>query len=88
MINHIEELKSCKTIPDLIRFSIRYAGRDKYSEGFMSALRKEKDFQKAQQRVWNYALQKDGKYFLGREGFVRFKGSAIAGMECHSGGHR
>lgn len=87
MINHTDELSECKTIPELIRFSKKYAGEGKYAEGFLSALRKEKDFNKAQARVWNYALQQEGKYFLGKTGFARFKGSAIAGMECHSSGH-
>lgn len=89
MLKHTTELNSCKTILDLKRFARRYAGNDKYAIGFMEALNKEKDFNKALQRVWNFALQQDGKYFLGKVGYAKVKtGGAITGMECHSEGHR
>lgn len=89
MIQHIEELKSCTDLFELRRFARRYAGNDKYAKGFLEALNKEKVFQKGLQRTWNFALQQDGKYFLGKEGYCKVKsGGAITGMECHSYGHR
>lgn len=91
MLNHVEELKKCKDLYELKRFARKYAGNDKYASGFLEALNKEKDFDKALQRVWNFALQKDGKYFLGKVGFAKHSsggGGWIAGMECHSEGHR
>ena len=78
----------CKSIPDLKRFVNRYAGNDKYATGFRTSLAKETNFDKALIKVWNFALQKEGKYFLGKVGIARVKTGAIAGMECHSEGHR
>ena len=88
MLNHTDELKSCKSIPDLKRFVNRYAGNDKYAIGLRTSLAKETNFDKALIKVWNFALQKEGKYFLGKVGIARVKTGAIAGMECHSEGHR
>ena len=91
MLNHIEELKKCETLQDLKRFANRYAGNDKYATGFLEALKNDRTFDKALQRVWNFALQKDGKYFLGKVGYAKHNsggGGWIAGLECHSEGHR
>lgn len=89
LIQHIEELKQCTDLFDLKQFSRKYAGADKYARGFLEALSKEKTFDKGLQRVWNFALQQDGKYYIGRESYVKVKhGGAITGLECHSDGHR
>lgn len=89
MIQHLQELKNCKTISDLQKLAIKFAGNDKYANNFREALFKEKDFNKALIRTWNFALQKEGKYYLGKVGYPKIKsGGAITGLECHSEGHR
>lgn len=89
MLNHLNELNVCHSLEDLKKFANKYAGNDKYANNFREALFKEKDFKKALIRTWNFALQKEGKYFLGKEGYPKIKsGGAITGLECHSAGHR
>ena len=90
MLNHVEQLKNCKTIQDLRKFVNLYAtGKNEYTYNFRNYILKETNFEKALQSVWNFALQQDGKYFLGREStYYRRSGGAITGLECHSSGHR
>ena len=89
MLNHVEELKRCKTVLELNCFANRYAGNSEYANNFRKSLKKETDFSKALTKVWNFALQQEGKYFLGREGIPKIRsGGAITGLECHSESHR
>lgn len=89
MLSHVEELKNCKNVIDLLHFTNRYAGTSEYANNFRKSLKKETDFNKALTKVWNFALQQEGKYFLGREGIPKIRsGGAITGLECHSEGHR
>lgn len=90
MLKHVTELKACKNLIELKIFADRYSPRkNSYDFNFRESLLKETDFQKALQKVWNFALQQEGKYFLGREGYPkRRSGGAITGLECHSEGHR
>lgn len=89
LIDFVDELKNCKNLSELKMFVNKHNEKDKYFANFREALMKETVFDKALQRVWNFALQQDGKYFLGKVGFAKRKGgTAIGGMECHSEGHR
>jgi len=90
MLKHVNELQSCKDLSSLIVFANKYATKkDTYTFNFKEGLKKEKDFNKALVKVWNFALQQEGKYFLGKVGIPkRRSGGAITGLECHSEGHR
>lgn len=90
MLKHVEQLKSCKTISDLRRFVNLYTpNKNEYTYNFKQYINRETDFEKALKSVWNFALQQEGKYFLGRVGIPkRRSGGAITGLECHSDGHR
>lgn len=90
MLNHVNQLKSCKTIPELKSFVNRYAtGKIEFTALLKKKLSKETNFDKALQLVWNFALQQEGKYFLGKEStHYSRSGGAIRGLECHSEGHR
>ena len=90
MLKHVEQLKACKTISDLQRFVNLYTpNKNEYTYNFKQYINKETDFESALKSVWNFALQQEGKYFLGRVGIPkRRSGGAITGLECHSDGHR
>lgn len=92
MLNHVKELRNCKDLQNLLNFVNKYATKkDTYTYNFKENIKKEKSFDNALVKVWNFALQQDGKYFLGRE-TANWKrpagGGAITGLECHSAGHR
>lgn len=89
MLQHVEQLKDCTDLTSLKIFVQQYApNKSSYDINFRKGIQASTDFNKALQKVWNYALQQEGKYFLGREGYIKVKCGAIAGMECHSEGHR
>lgn len=79
-----ENLKKVKNKRDLLDF-LRSCEESKYREFAIKKVLKQ-NFSDALQTAWNFALQQDGKYFLGKEVTRNswYKGSAIAGMECHS----
>lgn len=90
MLKHVDQLKACKTVSDLRRFvNLHTTNKNDYSITFKQYINRETNFEKALKSVWNFALQQDGKYFLGRVGIPkRRSGGAITGLECHSEGHR
>lgn len=59
--------------------------KDKTSIIILKQLEKSKDFNSSQQVVWNALVSNSGA-FLGKEITKEswYKGTAIAGMECHS----
>jgi short-subunit dehydrogenase len=59
--------------------------KDKTSIIILKQLEKSKDFNSSQQVVWNALVSNSGA-FLGKEITKKswYKGTAIAGMECHS----
>ena len=59
--------------------------KDKTSIIILKQLEKSKDFNSSQQVVWNALVSSSGA-FLGKEITKKswYKGTAIAGMECHS----
>lgn len=59
--------------------------KDKASIIILKQLEKSKDFNSSQQVVWNALVSNSGA-FLGKEITKKswYKGTAIAGMECHS----
>lgn len=59
--------------------------KDKTSIIILKQLEKSKDFNSSQQVVWNALVSSSGA-FIGKEKTKKswYKGTAIAGMECHS----
>ena len=59
--------------------------KDKTSVLILKQLEKSKDFNSSQQVVWNALISSSGA-FIGKEKTKNswYKGTAIAGMECHS----
>lgn len=57
---------------------------DKYSRILQQRLKKEVDFNKSLQLVYDYILNSEHPMKKEQYCTVRFKGTAIGGMECHS----
>lgn len=85
-------IRGCKTVRELNTVVNKYFNehsiRTKYSDQLRLSLKKQTDFTKAQQLVWNYILNQDFPTKSNDTKVVRHKGGAIGGMECHSYGHR
>lgn len=58
--------------------------RDKYSRALQINLKKQTDFGKSLQAAYNYLLNQEFPTKTNDTAYVRFKGTAIGGMECHS----
>lgn len=84
---NVELLQNAKTKVDLLNF-LRSANASKFKDIAINKVRSQ-SFNDALQTTWNFYLQQDGKYFLGKEVTKTcwHKGTAIGGMECHSSGH-
>ena len=86
-----KDLKRCRTANDVFRavniFLNNNNIRDKYSIVLQRSLAKQNDFNKALQTAWNYILNHDFPTKSNDMKVVRWKGTAIGGMECHSPGH-
>jgi hypothetical protein len=80
----IEKLKDAKTKLDLLDF-LKSFGTSPYREAAIKKVQKG-SFNDALQATWDFALQQEGKYFLGKEKERNcwFKDTAIRGMEVHS----
>ena len=81
-------LKSCKTSTDVMKamniyFNIKNI-RDKYSRALQINLKKQTNFGKSLQAAYNYLLNQEFPTKTNDTAYVRFKGTAIGGMECHS----
>lgn len=87
-----EVVKKCETVEQLRRAVNLYFNKkninDKYANFLRINLKKQNNFNKALIAVYNYILNQDFPMKQNDVGEVRYKGSAIGGMECHSYGHR
>lgn len=83
-----EAIKGCKTSSDLFRAVNKYLNskniNDKWSKLLQRRLKEEKNFDKSLQIVYDYILNSEHPMKKERTAYVRHKGSAIGGMECHS----
>lgn len=81
-------LKSCKTSTDVMKAMNIYFNkkniRDKYSIALQINLKKQTNFSKSLQAAYNYLLNQEFPTKANDTAYVRFKGTAIGGMECHS----
>ena len=81
-------LKSCKTSTDVMKVMNIYFNkkniRDKYSRALQINLKKQTNFGKSLQAAYNYLLNQEFPTKTNDTAYVRFKGTAIGGMECHS----
>lgn len=79
-------LNNCKTSLDLFKVMNIYFNNnninDKYSQALQRNLKKQTDFQKSLQAVWNYILNSEHPMKMHDVGKCRWKGTAIHGMEC------
>ena len=87
---NIEKIKKLNSKSDIDKFVKRLVidnglTKDKSSVILLKQLEKSKDFNYSRQAVWNAILSSSGA-FLGKEITKKswYKGTAIAGMECHS----
>ena len=87
---NIEKIKKLNSKSDIDKFVKRLVidnglTKDKSSVILLKQLEKSKDFNSSRQVVWNTILSSSGA-FLGKEITKKYwyKGTAIAGMECHS----
>lgn len=81
----IEKLNEAKDKQDLLKF-VKSFPASPYREAAIKKILNAFSFQNALQPTWDFALQQEGKYFLGKdiERNCWFKGTAIRGMEVHS----
>lgn len=84
MAKSLEELKDIKDKYGLMKFVLSYE-QNQFTRNLIQKIKKS-SLEDSMIAVWNFALQQEGKYFLGKEVTRNcwYKGSAIAGMECHS----
>ena len=80
----VSKLQSAKTKKDLLDF-LRSCDASQFRENAIKKVLNQ-PYNAALQTTWNFYLQQDGKYYLGKEVTKNcwFKGTAIGGMECHS----
>jgi len=87
----VEQIKRCKTVDELRKVVNRYFNsnniRTKYSIALQNNLKRQTDFNKAQQAVWNYYLNQFNPIKSNDMKVVPYKGTAIRGLEIHSFGH-
>lgn len=81
-------LKKCKTSVDVMKTMNTYFNtnniRNKYSIALQLNLKKQTNFSKSLQAAYNYLLNQEFPTKTNDTAYVRFKGTAIGGMECHS----
>ena len=82
------ELKSCKLSLQIFKVMNTYLNnkniRDKYSIALQKNLKNQTDYKKSLQTAYNYLLNQEFPTKSNDTAYVRFKGTAIGGMECHS----
>lgn len=82
------ELKRCKTSLQIFKVMNTYLNnkniRDKYSIALQRNLKNQTDYKKSLQTAYNYLLNQEFPTKSNDTAYVRFKGTAIGGMECHS----
>ena len=87
-----EIVKKCRTIEQLRKTVNLYFNEnninDKYANFLRINLKKKNNCNKALIAVYNYILNQDFPMKQNDVGEVRYKGSAIGGLECHSYGYR
>lgn len=81
---NFESLKLCKDVKLLKQWVLKTPKN--VLQNIVIKKLENKSFEEAMKIVWDYALQLDCGYSNGREVTKScwYKGSAIAGMECHS----
>ena len=83
-----DELKKCKSSLQIFKVMNTYLNnkniRDKYSIALQKNLKKQTDYKKSLQTAYNYLLNQEFPTKSNDTAYVRFKGTAIRGMECHS----
>ena len=82
------ELKRCKSSLQRFKVMNTYLNnkniRDKYSIALQRNLKNQTDYKKSLQTAYNYLLNQEFPTKSNDTAYVRFKGTAIGGMECHS----
>lgn len=82
------ELKRCKSSLQIFKVMNTYLNskniRDKYSIALQKNLKNQTDYKKSLQTAYNYLLNQEFPTKSNDTVYVRFKGTAIGGMECHS----
>ena len=82
------KLKMCKSSLQIFKVMNNYLNnkniRDKYSIALQKNLKKQTDYKKSLQTAYNYILNQEFPTKSNDTAYVRFKGTAIGGMECHS----
>ena len=82
------ELKICKSPLQIFKVMNTYLNnkniRDKYSIALQRNLKNQTDYKKSLQTAYNYLLNQEFPTKSNDTAYVRFKGTAIGGMECHS----
>ena len=82
------ELKRCKSSLQIFKAMNTYLNnkniRDKYSIALQRNLENQTDYKKSLQTAYNYLLNQEFPTKSNDTAYVRFKGTAIGGMECHS----
>lgn len=82
------ELKRCKSSLQIFKVMNIYLNnkniRDKYSIALQKNLKNQTDYKKSLQTAYNYLLNQEFPTKSNDTAYVRFKGTAIGGMECHS----
>lgn len=82
------ELKRCKSSLQIFKVMNTYLNnkniRDKYSIALQKNLKNQTDYKKSLQTAYNYLLNQEFPTKSNDTAYVRFKGTAIGGMECHS----
>ena len=82
------KLKRCKSSLQIFKVMNTYLNnkniRDKYSIALQRNLKKQTDYKKSLQTAYNYLLNQEFTTKSNDTAYVRFKGTAIGGMECHS----
>lgn len=82
------ELKRCKSSLQIFKVMNTYLNnkniRDKYSIALQRNLKNQTDYKKSLQTAYNYLLNQEFPIKSNDTAYVRFKGTAIGGMECHS----
>lgn len=81
-------LKRCKSSLQIFKVMNTYLNnkniRDKYSIALQRNLKNQTDYKKSLQTAYNYLLNQEFPTKSNDTAYVRFKGTAIGGMECHS----
>ena len=82
------ELNRCKSSLQIFKVMNTYLNnkniRDKYSIALQKNLKNQTDYKKSLQTAYNYLLNQEFPTKSNDTAYVRFKGTAIGGMECHS----